>query len=114
MGWNGFHRRAPVDLPATVERGHASSLAAIINKELRRGRKERKNRQQETRKKKIGSALKGAKSLQEDGGCKGRMPNDAVRIINSHSTSSTDLQSYIIAPGGSQQQQQQREALPSS
>jgi hypothetical protein len=112
MGWNGFHRRAPVDLPATVERGHASCLPAIINKELRRGRKERKNRQQETRKKKkIGSALKGAKSLQEDGGCKGRMPNDAVRIINSHSTSSTDLQSYIIAPGGSQQQ---REALPSS
>ena len=81
MGWNGFHRRAPVDLPATVERGHASSLAAIINKELRRGRKERKNRQQETRKKKNRFGIERRKKLT---GGRGLQREDAKRCGSDH------------------------------
>lgn len=89
MGWNGSPRPC-VDLRGP--RGHACCLTAIINKETRQRRMKKKksnrhNNQVKKKKKKKGKA----QSLEEGNAKKGRMPNDVVRIINSPSTSSTDL-----------------------
>lgn len=87
MGWNGSPRPC-VDLRGP--RGHACCLTAIINKETRQRRmKKKKSNRHNNRvlKKNKGKA----QSLEEGNAKKGRMPNDVVRIINSPSTSSTDL-----------------------